>query len=169
MGIGGKVLWEGEEALNWGEGLQLKIAASEFKAFTGSCTLVAYYHQDANASYEDLQLNYGDWTQFSCTVGGTPCDGNFSPRSYYGTTGATHITPFTVSGSVLTKLKTSGAVIQGFGVIMTKVVIIDKPNTAISTITNSPTPSRIYNLRGVEVKKPRRGEVYIVGGKKILY
>ena len=90
-------------------------------------------------------------------------------RSYYGTTGATHITPFTVSGSVLTKLKKSGAVIQGFGVIMTKVVIIDKPNTAISTITNSPTPSRIYNLRGVEVKKPRRGEVYIVGGKKILY
>ena len=51
-----------------------------------------------------LQLNYGDWTHFSCTVEGTPCDGNFSPRSYYGTTGATHITPFTVSGSVLTKL-----------------------------------------------------------------
>lgn len=169
VGIGGKVLWEGEKNLNWGEGLQLKISASEFKAFTGSCTLVAYYRQDANASYENLQLNYGDWTQFRCTVEGTPCNGNFSPRSYYGTTGATHITPFTVSGSVLTKLKKSGAVIQGFGVIMTKVVIIDKPNTAISTITNSPTPSRIYNLRGVEVKKPRRGEVYIVGGKKILY
>ena len=33
VGIGGKVLWEGEKALNWGEVLQLKISASEFKAF----------------------------------------------------------------------------------------------------------------------------------------
>ena len=168
VGVGGKVLWEGEKALNWGEGLQLKIAASDFKAFTGTCTLVAYYRQDATASYEDIQLNYGDWTQFNCTVEGTPCDGNFSPRSYYGTTGASHITPFTVSGSVLNKLKTSGAVIQGFGVTMTKVVIIDQPNTDINTITTSPTPSRIYDLKGVEVKKPQRGGVYIIGGKKTI-
>ena len=168
VGVGGKVLWEGEKALNWGEGLQLKIAASDFKAFTGTCTLVAYYRQDATASYEDIQLNYGDWTQFNCTVEGTPCDGNFSPRSYYGTTGASHITPFTISGSVLNKLKTSGAVIQGFGVTMTKVVIIDQPNTDINTITTSPTPSRIYDLKGMEVKKPQRGGVYIIGGKKTI-
>ena len=173
-GSGGKVLWQGEKKLNWGEGLQLHIDKSEFTSFSGSATIVCYYRQDATASNETIQLNYNDWKQFSCTVTTpvvtTTCDGNFSPRNFYGTSGATHITPFTVSGSVLTKLKSSGAIIQGYGVVMTKVVIIDKPATSISLPSLFPSSKgKTFDLRGVEVKSPRKGNVYIVDGKQKVF
>ena len=142
--------------------------------FSGSATIVCYYRQDATASYESIQLNDNNWKPFSCTVS-TPvvtasCNGDFSPRNFYGTSGATHITPFTVSGSVLTKLKSSGAKIQGYGIVMTKVVIIDKPSTSVSMPTLSTSSSgRIFDLRGVEVKSPRKGNVYIVDGKQKVF
>lgn len=171
VGVGGTVVWEGEEALDWGNGLQLKIEAAQFTPYTESVTLVIYYRQDASASYEDIQLNYlNDWTQFESKVDGVTIDGNFSPRSFYGTTGATHITPFIISGSVLTRLKKDGAVIQGYGATLTKVVLIDKPSTGISPIsTDEAGKEAIYDLGGRKVKTPRRNNIYIVGGKQRAY
>ena len=170
VGVGGTVIWEGEEALNWGNGLQVRIEAAQFAPYKESVTLVIYYRQDASASYEDIQLNYlNDWEQFECKVDGVTIDGNFSPRSFYGTTGATHITPFTIEGSVLTRLKKDGAVIQGFGATLTKVVLIDKPSTAINTtIADETAEKAIYDLGGRKVKSPTKKGFYIVGGKMIL-
>ena len=148
----------------------MRIEAAQFAPYKESVTLVIYYRQDASASNEGIQLNYlNDWKQFECKVDGVTIDGNFSPRSFCGTTGATHITPFTIEGSVLTRLKKDGAVIQGYGATLTKVVLIDKPSTAINTTTADETADKaIYDLGGRKVKSPTKKGLYIVGGKMIL-
>ncbi|MGN0282753.1 MAG: glycoside hydrolase family 5 protein [Prevotella sp.] len=172
VGVGGTVIWEGNSALNWDNGLQVKIDKSKFAPFNESATIVVYYTQDASASYEDIQLSYLDtWNQFECKVDDVVIDGNFNPRSHYGTTGATHITAFVIGNSVLTQLKSVGAVIQGYGATLTKVVLIDTPSTGISTLTTDETAKKaIYDLNGKKVKNPRSNNIYIVGGKqRIIY
>lgn len=169
VGVGGKVIWEGEELLNWGEGFQKFIEASEFTSFADQATIVLYYYQDKNASYEDIQLMDGSWSaKVQFTVGDSKFDGDFNPQSFYSTIGESHITPMIFTGSSLSKLKSVGVNIQGYGVVLTKIVVMSEPN-AIHLPTASPdSDTKIYDLRGMKVSTPQDGKVYIVKGKKVI-
>ena len=169
VGVGGKVIWEGEKLLNWGEGFQWKIEASEFAPFTDQATIVLYYYQDKNASYEDIQLMDGTWSaKVSYTVGDATFDGDFNPRSFYSTIGESHITPMIFTGSSLSKLKSVGVNIQGYGVVLTKIVVMSEPNAILLPTVNPESDDAVYDLRGMKVSTPQDGKVYIVKGKKII-
>ena len=169
VGVGGKVIWEGEELMNWSEGFQRKIPASEFASFTGQATIVLYYYQDKNTDYEDIQLMDGSWSgKVAYTVDDTTFDGDFSPRSFYSTIGETHITPMIFTGSALSKLKSVGVNIQGYGVVMTKIVLMAEPNAILLPSFTNTSDASVYDLRGVKVSNPAEGKVYIFNGKKII-
>ena len=169
VGVGGKVRWEGEELLNWGDGFQWKIEASEFAPFTDQATIVLYYYQDKNAGYEDIQFMDGTWSaSLPFTVGDSKFDGDFNPRSFYSTIGESHITPMIFTGSSLSKLKSEGVNIQGYGVVLTKIVVMSEPNAILLPTVNPESDDAVYDLRGMKVSTPQDGKVYIVKGKKII-
>ena len=169
VGVGGKVIWEGEELLNWGDGFQWKIEASEFAPFTDQATIVLYYYQDKNASYEDIQFMDGTWrASLTFTVVDSKFDGDFNPRSFYSTIGESHITPMIFTGSSLSKLKSVGVNIQGHGVVLTKIVVMSEPNAILLPTVIPESDDAVYDLRGMKVSTPQDGKVYIVKGKKII-
>ena len=169
VGVGGKVIWEGEELLNWDQGFQKFIEASEFTSFADQATIVLYYYQDKNASYEDIQLMDGSWSaKVQFTVGDSKFDGDFNPQSFYSTIGESHITPMIFTGSSLSKLKSVGVNIQGYGVVLTKIVVMSEPNAILLPTAPPDSDDAIYDLRGMKVTSPQDGKVYIVKGKKII-
>ena len=166
FGEGGKQVWSGNQVMDWGK--PVTIPASEFKNFTTQATIVIYYDQDASSDYEDIQPCNSKWERLPFTVEGMKFSGDFNPRSFYGTSGKSHITPMIFTGAELNSLKSGGAIIHGHGITFTKVVLMDTPNAILLPSVNPASDAPFYNLRGVKVLNPSKGNVYIVNGKKIL-
>ena len=166
FGEGGKKVWSGNKAIDWGK--PVTIPASEFKNFTTQATIVIYYDQDASSDYEDIQPCNSAWKSMPFTVEGMSFSGDFNPRSFYGTSGKSHITPMIFTGTELNSLKSGGVIIQGHGITFTKVVLMDTPNAIHLPTVNPDSDNTLYDLRGVKISNPQNGKVYIVSGKKIL-
>ena len=166
FGEGGKQLWSGNQVIDWGK--PVTIPASEFKNFTTQATIVIYYDQDASSDYEDIQPCNSAWKSMPFTVEGMSFSGDFNPRSFYGTSGKSHITPMIFTGAELNSLKSGGVIIQGHGITFTKIVLMDTPNAIHLPTVNPDSDNTLYDLRGVKISNPQNGKVYIVSGKKIL-
>ena len=166
FGEGGKQVWSGNQPIEWGK--PVTIPASEFKNFTTQATIVIYYDQDASSDYEDIQPCNSKWERLPFTVEGMKFSGDFNPRSFYGTSGKSHITPMIFTGTELNSLKSGGVIIQGHGITFTKIVLMDTPNAIHLPTVNPDSDAPFYNLRGVKVLNPAKGNVYIVNGKKII-
>ena len=166
FGEGGKQWWSGNQVIDWGK--PVTIPASEFKNFTTQATIVIYYDQDASSDYEDIQPCNSAWKSMPFTVEGMSFSGDFNPRSFYGTSGKSHITPMIFTGTELNSLKSGGVIIQGHGITFTKVVLMDTPNAIHLPTVNPDSDNTLYDLRGVKISNPQNGKVYIVRGKKIL-
>ena len=166
FGEGGKKVWSGNQAIDWGK--PVTIPASEFKNFTTQATIVIYYDQDASSDYEDIQPCNSAWKSMPFTVEGMSFSGDFNPRSFYGTSGKSHITPMIFTGAELNSLKSGGVIIQGHGITFTKIVLMDTPNAIHLPTVNPDSDNTLYDLRGVKISNPQNGKVYIVSGKKIL-
>ena len=166
FGEGGKQVWSGNQVIDWGK--PVTIPASEFKNFTTQATIVIYYDQDASSDYEDIQPCNSAWKSMPFTVEGMSFSGDFNPRSFYGTSGKSHITPMIFTGTELNSLKSGGVIIQGHGITFTKVVLMDTPNAIHLPTVNPDSDNTLYDLRGVKISNPQNGKVYIVSGKKIL-
>ena len=166
FGEGGKQVWSGNQPIEWGK--PVTIPASEFKNFTTQATIVIYYDQDAFSDYEDIQPCNSKWERLSFTVEGMSFSGDFNPRSFYGTSGKSHITPMIFTGAELNSLKSGGVIIQGHGITFTKIVLMDTPNAIHLPTVNPDSDNTLYDLRGVKISNPQNGKVYIVRGKKIL-
>ena len=166
FGEGGKQVWSGNQVIDWGK--RVTIPASEFKNFTTQATIVIYYDQDASSDYEDIQPCNSKWERLPFTVEGMKFSGDFNPRSFYGTSGKSHITPMIFTGTELNSLKSGGVIIQGHGITFTKVVLMDTPNAIHLPTVNPDSDNTLYDLRGVKISNPQNGKVYIVSGKKIL-
>lgn len=166
FGEGGKQVWSGNQVMDWGK--PVTIPASEFKNFTTQATIVIYYDQDAFSDYEDIQPCNSKWERLSFTVEGMSFSGDFNPRSFYGTSGKSHITPMIFTGAELNSLKSGGVIIQGHGITFTKIVLMDTPNAILLPSVNPDLDNTVYDLRGVKISNPQNGKVYIVRGKKIL-
>ena len=166
FGEGGKQVWSGNQPIEWGK--PVTIPASEFKNFTTQATIVIYYDQDASSDYEDIQPCNSKWERLPFTVEGMKFSGDFDPRSFYGTSGKSHITPMIFTGAELNSLKSGGVIIQGHGITFTKIVLMDTPNAIHLPTVNPDSDNTLYDLRGVKISNPQNGKVYIVRGKKIL-
>ena len=166
FGEGGKQVWSGNQVIDWGK--RVTIPASEFKNFTTQATIVIYYDQDASSDYEDIQPCNSKWERLPFTVEGMKFSGDFNPRSFYGTSGMSHITPMIFTGTELNSLKSGGVIIQGHGITFTKIVLMDTPNAIHLPTVNPDSDNTLYDLRGVKISNPQNGKVYIVSGKKIL-
>ena len=166
FGEGGKQVWSGNQVIDWGK--PVTIPASEFKNFTTQATIVIYYDQDASSDSEDIQPCNSKWERLPFTVEGMSFSGDFNPRSFYGTSGKSHITPMIFTGTELNSLKSGGVIIQGHGITFTKIVLMDTPNAIHLPTVNPDSDAPFYNLRGVKVLNPAKGNVYIVNGKKII-
>ena len=166
FGEGGKQVWSGNQVIDWGK--PVTIPASEFKNFTTQATIVIYYDQDASSDYEDIQPCNSAWKSMPFTVEGMSFSGDFNPRSFYGTSGKSHITPMIFTGAELNSLKSGGVIIQGHGITFTKIVLMDTPNAIHLPTVNPDSDNTLYDLRGVKISNPQNGKVYIVRGKKIL-
>ena len=166
FGEGGKQWWSGNQVIDWGK--PVTIPASEFKNFTTQATIVIYYDQDASSDSEDIQPCNSKWERLPFTVEGMKFSGDFNPRSFYGTSGKSHITPMIFTGAELNSLKSGGVIIQGHGITFTKIVLMDTPNAIHLPTVNPDSDNTLYDLRGVKISNPQNGKVYIVSGKKIL-
>ena len=166
FGEGGKQVWSGNQVIDWGK--PVTIPASEFKNFTTQATIVIYYDQDASSDSEDIQPCNSKWERLPFTVEGMSFSGDFNPRSFYGTSGKSHITPMIFTGAELNSLKSGGVIIQGHGITFTKIVLMDTPNAIHLPTVNPDSDNTLYDLRGVKISNPQNGKVYIVSGKKIL-
>ena len=166
FGEGGKQWWSGNQVIDWGK--PVTIPASEFKNFTTQATIVIYYDQDASSDSEDIQPCNSKWERLPFTVEGMSFSGDFNPRSFYGTSGKSHITPMIFTGTELNSLKSGGVIIQGHGITFTKIVLMDTPNAIHLPTVNPDSDNTLYDLRGVKISNPQNGKVYIVSGKKIL-
>lgn len=166
FGEGGKQWWSGNQVIDWGK--PVTIPASEFKNFTTQATIVIYYDQDASSDSEDIQPCNSKWERLPFTVEGMSFSGDFNPRSFYGTSGKSHITPMIFTGTELNSLKSGGVIIQGHGITFTKIVLMDTPNAIHLPTVNPDSDNTLYDLRGVKISNPQNGKVYIVRGKKIL-
>ena len=166
FGEGGKQVWSGNQPIEWGK--PVTIPASEFKNFTTQATIVIYYDQDISSDYEDIQPCNSKWERLPFTVEGMSFSGDFNPRSFYGTSGKSHITPMIFTGAELNSLKSGGVIIQGHGITFTKIVLMDTPNAIHLPTVNPDSDNTLYDLRGVKISNPQNGKVYIVSGKKIL-
>lgn len=166
---GGKVIWSGNELLDWGDGLQLSIPGYQFKSLKGGDMLVLYFTQVKNSDYEGIELFYGNWSSKpSFTIDGKRYSGSFDPKSFYGTNGESHVTSFVFDDATMAKLQSLGLVIQGHGVYLTKAVLIDAATASgIEAPHVGPSSNAIYTLQGIRVTEPTAPGIYIINGKKV--
>ena len=166
VGVGGENVWEGTKTIGWGDGITIE--KGKFASFNNTVTMVLYYQQIPSVGSQEIQTFYGDWSStFGFTVDNVKFSGDFNPSSFYGTTDAYHITPFTLDSTVLSNIKKKGVILHGVGVTLKKVVLIDKPSTGIeNATTDKETNKAIYDLNGRKVNSPKKNNVYIIGGKQ---
>ena len=167
-GQGGTLIWEGDAMLDWGNGLQLTIPSTVFEGKDNSVQVVLYYTQDFT-DYDDIQLFYGDWSSMvSYRVGDTVCNGDFSPSNYYAT-GSTsqHITPLSFDESTLAVIRQKGIVIQGHGVRLNKVVVVEA-SAVTAPVSNRLYYGPTYTLDGRKVESLKPRQVYIRNGRKFV-
>ena len=166
-----EVFWEGDEKLDWGDGLQLPIPAERFETYGKEVQLILSYTLDFS-DYDDMQLFYGDWDQNNkvvFTVDDKEYSRDFSPSSHYGIgTGNALTTAMSFKEDVYNLILQKGIVLQGHGMRLTKVELGKPASTDIQSVTRVANhDGAIYNLSGQRVLSPRKG-IYIKNGKKFI-
>lgn len=168
VGAGGEVLWTGDKTLGWGDGIQ--IPASALGKYKDRVSVVLYYSLVATAPYCDIQFCIlPAWSKATFTIAGASFSGDFNPRSYYGTLSSSLITPFTFEGGNFAAVKGNGIVIQGFGVKVSKVVLIDGGTGVGSVVMDSPDNApAVYSVSGIRIDGNAKQGLYIRNGRKYL-
>ena len=122
--------------------------------------------------YDDIQFMYnkGGWQKITdgLSIDGKAIEGaDFYASSFYGSkSGDTKTSVLTFNDSAFKLVSMNDLIIQGHGVIVTKVLVRAPETSGISnTIINKNSDNSIYNLQGQRITKPQRG-IYIQNGKK---
>ena len=167
----GTVAFEGEKALEWGVGIT--VPASMLKEVGKQVEVELSYKLDFT-DYDDIQFMYnkGGWQKIpsGLSMDGQAFDGaDFGPSGAYGiSSGDSKTSVLTFDDSAFELVASNDLIIQGHGVIMTKVVVQAPGTSGISNaIINKNSDDAIYNLAGQRVANPTKG-IYIKNGKKIV-
>ena len=174
-------LWEGEAHLEWStnDG-RISINGNVFKEkdyqhYLQLTYTQNYAHYTGDDVYDDIQLQYGDWSAKPVfNVGDTQFGGKGSdlqPFTYYGTpSGTDHVTDLSFGEDVYKTICNKGLIVFGHGIIMKKIELVKTPSASGISDVQTYRDIRIgavYNLQGQRVQNPRKG-LYIQNGKKYL-
>ena len=174
----GTVAFEGEKTLEWGQGVT--IPASMLKEVGKQVEVELSYKLDflnfekKDDQYDDIQFMYnkGGWQKIpsGLSMDGKAFDGaDFSPSNVYGiNSGDSKTSVLTFNDSAFELVASNDLIIQGHGVIVTKVVVKASGTSGISNaIIDKNSDDAIYNLNGQRITNPRKG-IYIQNGKKYV-
>ena len=163
------VVFEGEKVLEWGQGVPVQ---STILADAGSKVEVKITYQLDFTDYADIQFMYnnGAWIKIpdGLSIDGEAFSGaDFDPSSFYGiSSGDTKTSILTFNADAYELVSKNDLVIQGHGVIVTKVAVVSA--TAIHpTVVDRTNTTTIYNLQGQRIQNPQKG-IYIRNGKKYI-
>ena len=174
-------LWEGEAHLEWStnDG-RISINGNVFKEkdyqhYLQLTYTQNYAHYTGDDVYDDIQLQYGDWSAKPVfNVGDTQFGGKGSdlpPFTYYGTpSGTDHVTDLSFGEDVYKTICNKGLIVFGHGIIMKKIELVKTPSASGISDVQTYRDIRIgavYDLQGQRVQNPRKG-LYIQNGKKYL-
>ena len=165
---GGTLFWEGDAMMDWGDGLQLPVPASEFEAMGKDVRLILQYTLDYS-DYNMIQFFYGDWqANPSFIINGAKYEKEYIPSDVHGVgNGETCSSTITFDESVYNILAQKGMAIQGHGIRLNK-VLLSNATSGVQTVILSPqTTGQYYSIDGRRVVQPRKG-IYIQGGKKFI-
>ena len=164
-----EVFWEGDEMLDWGDGLQLPIPGERFENYGKDVKLIFHYTLDFT-DYNKIQLFYGDWSSNpSFIINGQQIDKEFRPSDVHGLkNGDDGVSELTFSENVYNEIIARGIAVQGHGLRLKKVVLAGPESTGIQSVVRTTNQKDIiYNLSGQRVTSPRKG-IYIQNGKKFV-
>ena len=172
----GTIAFEGEKILEWGQGVN--VPSSMLKEVGNNVEVELTYKLDyinfekEDDRYDDIQFMYnkGGWQKITdgLSIDGKAIEGaDFYASSFYGSkSGDTKTSVLTFNDSAFELVSMNDLIIQGHGVIVTKVLVRAPETSGISnTIINKNSDNSIYNLQGQRITKPQRG-IYIQNGKK---
>ena len=155
------ICFEGEKALDWGDGITIPAAA--IAAFDKNVQMLVTYKITDSGS--DIQLYDGTWkAKLKFYVDGTEYNADYNPK---GSVDASETVSFTFSESVYNNLKTKGLVIHGAKVTINKIVLKGEATGIIPVFITPKSDNTIYNLQGQRVDNPQHG-IYIRNGKKFV-
>ena len=155
------ICFEGEKALDWGDGITIPAAA--IAAFDKNVQMLVTYKITDSGS--DIQLYDGTWkAKLKFYVDGTEYNADYNPK---GSVDASETVSFTFSESVYNNLKTKGLIIHGAKVTINKIVLKGEATGIIPVFITPKSDNTIYNLKGQRVTNPQRG-IYIRNGKKFV-
>jgi len=167
----GTVAFEGEKVLEWGQGITIK--AAMLKEAGNKVQVEITYKLDFT-DYDDMQFMYnkGGWQKITAglSMDGKSFDGaDFSAASFYGIqSGDSKTSTLTFNEAAYELVSVNDLVIQGHGVIISKVVVKAPEASGIkNTVIYQNDDNTIYNLKGQRVENPQHG-IYIQNGKKII-
>lgn len=158
--------FEGEKALDWGDGGRITIDGVSFDMVGSSVKLIITYKQTTDTN-PDIQLYYGDWSSKpTFTVDGKNYDGDFNPAAVYGTGANTdHVTTITFDEATYKNLVSKGLIVFGTGETVTKIELSNESTGITSVIADeNSNDNAIYNMAGQRISSPKHG-LYIKGGK----
>ena len=164
-----EVFWEGDEMLDWDDGLQLPIPGERFENYGKDVKLIFHYTLDFT-DYNMIQLFYGDWSSNpSFIINGQQIDKEFRPSDVHGLkNGDDGVSELTFSENVYNEIIARGIAVQGHGLRLKKVVLAGPKSTGIQSVVRTTNQKDIiYNLSGQRVTSPRKG-IYIQNGKKFV-
>ena len=167
----GTVAFEGEKVLEWGQGITIK--AAMLKEAGNKVQVEITYKLDFT-DYDDMQFMYnkGGWQKITAglSMDGKSFDGaDFSAASFYGIlSGDSKTSTLTFNEAAYELVSANDLVIQGHGVIISKVVVKAPEASGIkNTVIYQNDDNTIYNLQGQRVENPQHG-IYIRNGKKFV-
>lgn len=167
----GTVAFEGEKVLEWGQGITIK--AAMLKEAGNKVQVEITYKLDFT-DYDDMQFMYnkGGWQKITTglSMDGKSFDGaDFSAASFYGIqSGDSKTSTLTFNEAAYELVSVNDLVIQGHGVIISKVVVKAPEASGIkNTVNYQNDDNTIYNLQGQRVDNPQHG-IYIRNGKKFV-
>ena len=165
---GGDLFWEGDAVMDWGNGLQLTIPASEFLTYGKDIMISLVYTLDFT-DYNMIQLFYGDWsTNPDFFVNGQSITKEYIPSDIHGlSNGDTGVSVLTFPESVYNVASQKGIVLQGHGLKLNKVLLTNPAGIHSSVVVSPDVKSQFFNLSGQPVSNPQKG-VFIRNGKKII-
>jgi len=165
---GGDEFWSGDEMMDWGNGLQLAIPASEIKKYGKDIMIYLVYTLDYS-DYNNIQFFYGDWgSSPTFFVDGTSVTRDYTPSEIHGKlSGDECVSCITLSEDVYNIAVQKGLVLQGHGARLNKVVLAN-PAGIQGIKTAAKSNNFVYSITGQRVVNPLHG-IYIQGGKKYVY
>lgn len=174
----GTVAFEGEKTLEWGQGVT--VPASMLKEVGKQVEVELSYKLDflnfekKDDQYCDIQFMYnkGGWQKIpsGLSMDSKAFEGaDFHPDEVYGiNSGDSKTSVLSFNDSAFELVASNDLIIQGHGVIMTKVVVKAHETSGISNaLINKNSNDAIYNLNGQRISNPRKG-IYIQNGKKYV-